>query len=109
MDFLRYQFLAKQYAIYPNIGTNYEYPLKGLFSEVGEVADKFKKIERDKNNIRTTEDDLAIGKELGDCLWYISQLASELDLNLDVIAQDNLAKLQKRMDENKLKGSGDNR
>lgn len=109
MEFNKYQEEASQYAIYRNKGSNYEYPLKGLFSEVGEIADKFKKIERDRNNIITDADVTEITKELGDALWYISQIAWELEISLDVVAQGNLHKLKNRKENNTLKGSGDNR
>ncbi len=47
--------------------------------------------------------------ELGDVLWYVAQLASELDLNLDEIAQANLDKLLSRQRRGVLSGSGDER
>jgi len=50
-----------------------------------------------------------IGKELGDVLWYISQLATELGVDLDDVAQGNIDKLYSRMDRGVLQGSGDNR
>jgi len=109
MDFNKYQEEAYKFAIYPKKGSNYEYPLKGLFSEVGEIADKFKKIERDRNYIITDADVSEITKELGDALWYISQIAWELDVSLDVVAQVNLHKLKNRKENNTIKGSGDNR
>ncbi|MCX5943705.1 MAG: hypothetical protein NTU65_11760 [Cyanobacteria bacterium] len=52
-------------------------------------------------------DDLRL--ELGDVLWYLAQLASELDLDLEDIAAANLAKLASRMDRNVIGGSGDRR
>jgi NTP pyrophosphatase (non-canonical NTP hydrolase) len=52
-------------------------------------------------------EDLAL--ELGDVLWYVSQLASELGLGLDDVAQANLAKLEGRARRRTLGGSGDHR
>ena len=50
-----------------------------------------------------------ISKELGNVLWYVSQIASELNLDLSQIAKNNLEKLFSCQKRNKLKGSGDNR
>jgi len=50
-----------------------------------------------------------IKAELGDVLWYIANLASDLDVSLQHIAEENLAKLQRRKNRNTIQGSGDNR
>jgi NTP pyrophosphatase (non-canonical NTP hydrolase) len=50
-----------------------------------------------------------MAKELGDVLWYVAQLASELELDLDEIAQTNLEKLLSRQRRGVLSGSGDDR
>jgi len=50
-----------------------------------------------------------MAKELGDVLWYVSQLASELGLELDEIASANLDKLLSRQRRGVLSGSGDDR
>lgn len=50
-----------------------------------------------------------MGKELGDVLWYVAQLASELDLDLQAIADANLEKLLSRQRRGVLSGSGDER
>lgn len=50
-----------------------------------------------------------IKKELGDVLWYLAQIASELNLSLDGVAELNLQKLASRKKRNKLHGNGDNR
>jgi NTP pyrophosphatase (non-canonical NTP hydrolase) len=47
--------------------------------------------------------------ELGDVLWYAAQLATELGLSLETIAEANLAKLASRADRNVIGGSGDRR
>jgi NTP pyrophosphatase (non-canonical NTP hydrolase) len=46
---------------------------------------------------------------LGDVLWYISALASDLDISLNEIAESNLLKLASRKKRNVIGGSGDNR
>jgi NTP pyrophosphatase (non-canonical NTP hydrolase) len=50
-----------------------------------------------------------MAKELGDVLWYVSQIASELGLELEEIAQANLEKLLSRQRRGVLSGSGDER
>ncbi len=81
----------------------------GLVGEAGEVAEKFKKIVRDKGGVVTSEDKADIQKELGDVLWYVSALADYLGLTLDEVAEKNLEKLFSRRDRGVQKGSGDNR
>jgi NTP pyrophosphatase (non-canonical NTP hydrolase) len=51
----------------------------------------------------------AMSKELGDVLWYVAQIATELDLDLDEIAAENLEKLLSRQRRGVLSGSGDDR
>lgn len=81
----------------------------GLVGEAGEAADKFKKIIRDKQGKMSTEDREEISKELGDVLWYVAALARYMDIPLDDIAEENIAKLQSRFERGKLGGKGDNR
>ena len=104
-----YQQNSKKTAIYPNVGSNFVYPTLGLAGEAGEVADKIKKILRDKDGQISDADRQEIGKELGDVLWYIAQMATELNLSLDEVAQNNLTKLLSRLGRNVLGGNGDNR
>jgi len=104
-----YQQNSKKTAIYPNIGGNFVYPTLGLVGEAGEVADKIKKILRDKDGQINDADKQEISKELGDVLWYLAQLATELNLSLDEIAKNNLTKLLSRLERNVLGGNGDNR
>lgn len=109
ISFGEYQAAALKTAIYPNRGNNWIYPALGLVSEAGEVADKFKKIIRDKDGVISEEDKLALSKELGDVMWYVAVLAEELGLQLDDVAISNLAKLASRKIRDKLSGSGDDR
>jgi NTP pyrophosphatase (non-canonical NTP hydrolase) len=109
MEFNQYQEKSKETAIYPKIGESFVYPALGLGDEAGEVLGKIKKIFRDKNGILDEETREEIGKELGDVLWYLSQLSTELNLSLDEIAKNNLEKLQNRKERGVLGGSGDNR
>ena len=109
MTFKEYQDLAKTTATYPNIGNNYIYPTLGLAGETGEVAEKIKKIIRDNDGIIDSEKKEEIAKELGDVLWYLAQLSTELKLDFDDIAEKNLEKLKSRQERNRLHGNGDNR
>jgi NTP pyrophosphatase (non-canonical NTP hydrolase) len=109
MNFKEYQEKSRKTAIYPNSGENYVYPTLGLSGEAGEVAEKIKKVIRDKKGIIDEETREEIKKELGDVLWYVSQIASELGLSLDEIGEKNIEKLYSRMERGKLSGSGDNR
>lgn len=109
MTFEEYQNKSRKTAIYPNLGDNYIYPTLGLVGEAGEVAEKIKKVLRDKNGKVDKVTKLEIAKELGDVLWYLAQLSSELGLSLNSIASQNIKKLFSRKQRGKLKGSGDNR
>ena len=109
MDFDTYQLKARESALYPNLGSNNIYPTLGLVGEAGEVAEKVKKVLRDKNGIF---DDIAkdsIKKELGDVLWYLSNLCTEFNFSLDDVAHQNLEKLRLRLMKGKISGSGDER
>lgn len=102
-----YQKEAKKFAIYPGRGDNYSYPALGVTAEAGEVVNKIKRVIRDQEGVMTEDDKKSIGYELGDVLWYVAQLATELDQDLDVIAEKNLNKLQGRKERGTLQGSGD--
>lgn len=81
----------------------------GLVGEAGEVAEKFKKILRDKDGIASDEDRKELAKELGDILWYINSVGLYLGYELEQIAQMNLDKVLSRKERGLTKGSGDNR
>lgn len=109
MDFREYQERSRTTALYPKVGGDFVYPTLGLVGEAGEVAEKVKKIFRDADGKVTDEKRTEIEKELGDVLWYLSQVATEFNLSLDQIAEKNLAKLLDRKERGVLHGSGDNR
>ena len=85
------------------------YPTMGLVNEAGEVAGKIKKIFRDQNGQITEEDRQSLKNELGDVLWYLTQICTELDLNLEEVAETNITKIFSRQERGKLGGDGDNR
>jgi NTP pyrophosphatase (non-canonical NTP hydrolase) len=109
MNFSEYQELARETAIYPNLGGNIYYPVLGLCGESGEVAEKVKKILRDDNGIVSEIKRQEIKKELGDVLWYIANIGCEFGIKLEDIAESNIQKLHDRQKVNTLHGSGDNR
>lgn len=85
------------------------YPTLGLANEAGEVAGKVKKIFRDKEGKITESDREALKHELGDVLWYLAQICTELDLTLQQVAETNLEKLFSRLERNQIRGEGDQR
>ncbi|MEB3208337.1 MAG: nucleoside triphosphate pyrophosphohydrolase family protein [Synechococcus sp.] len=109
MDFHTYQQRSRATACYPDAGANPIYPTLGLCGEAGEVADKVKKVLRDQGGEFSAEVIAALQLELGDVLWYVAQLATELGLELDQVAQANLDKLASRFARNVISGSGDSR
>jgi NTP pyrophosphatase (non-canonical NTP hydrolase) len=109
MNFNDYQTKSRKTAGYPAIGHPIIYPTLGLVNEAGEVAGKIKKLFRDKEGQISEETREAIKAELGDVLWYITQVATELGLSLDEIAEYNIAKLYDRLERGKIRGDGNNR
>lgn len=109
MNFGDYQRRAGDTAVYPDVGHNIIYPTLGLAGEAGETANKVKKIIRDQHGVLTDPARAAIAEELGDILWYVARLASEIGADLDAIAEANLAKLADRKARNAIGGSGDKR
>lgn len=85
------------------------YPTLGLVNEAGELAGKIKKIFRDRDGVISEADRQALKGELGDILWYLAQVATELDLSLEEVAEHNLNKLFSRLERGKIRGDGDNR
>ncbi|KAA3646136.1 MAG: nucleotide pyrophosphohydrolase [Chloroflexi bacterium] len=85
------------------------YPTLGLTNEAGELAGKVKKIFRDKDGVISPEDRAELKKELGDVLWYLAQICTELDLSLEEVAEANLAKLFSRLERGVIGGDGDDR
>ena len=81
----------------------------GINGEAGEVAEKVKKIIRDKQGKVSAADKQELAHELGDVLWYIAVFAHHLGVPMEEIARHNLDKLQSRKARGKLQGSGDNR
>lgn len=81
----------------------------GLVGESGEVAEKFKKLIRDKAGKLSDDDRAELLKELGDILWYVNAVSHLLDSSIDEVAEKNLQKVLSRKERGVTKGSGDNR
>lgn len=81
--------------------------IMGLIEETGEVAGVFKRMLRGD-----FDPDMAatkLHKELGDVLWYLSQIAYDNGWKLSEVAKANLDKLESRSIRGLILGSGDNR
>jgi NTP pyrophosphatase (non-canonical NTP hydrolase) len=68
-------------------------PLLGLASEAGELLGEYKKHLRDQDAHLLFRERIA--EELGDLLWYVANVASKFDLDLDFIANSNLSKVRR--------------
>jgi NTP pyrophosphatase (non-canonical NTP hydrolase) len=108
VELSEYQERSRSTAHYPRTDS-LTYPALGLAGEAGEFADHAKKVIRDDGGVVSEERREAMAKELGDVLWYVAQLATELDLELERIAEQNLQKLASRKRRGVLAGSGDDR
>lgn len=102
-----------------HVGTNieislpYTYPAFALAEEAGEVCGKIAKFVRKSQQ---ANDDLtiralrnAIGKELGDVLYQVSEVARQFNFSLQEIVDMNVEKLDDRQARGVLEGTGDNR
>src|SRR2546422_10628991 len=72
-------------------------PLLGLAGETGELLTEYKKRLRDGEAHRMFKD--RVSEELGDLLWYVANVASKFDLDLNAIAESNLKKVRDRWGE----------
>lgn len=81
------------------------YPTLGLSGESGEIANKVKKVMRGDPGA----DFSGVPDELGDVLWYLAAIASDLGVSLEDVARENIEKLFDRRARGVIKGSGDNR
>ncbi len=109
MTLNEYQTTAKTTAVYTSADQQLVCTVLGLNGEAGEVAEKIKKVIRDKNSVIDDGDRREIQKELGDVLWYLAVLADTLGLDLESVAALNLEKLKSRFQRGTIHGQGDNR
>lgn len=104
-SFDQYQIAADEFSAYPDTEIGNMYPIFALAEEAGEVVGKFAKAIRKGVEV----DKEAVSKELGDVLWNVAAIATYLDIDLGVIAMENINKLRDRRERNVLVGEGDNR
>lgn len=109
LDFDTYQAESRTTAQYPDMGRNPLFPTLGIAGEAGEVVEKVKKVWGVQDGVYTADDRRAVAKELGDVLWYMAQLATELHLSLQDIACMNIEKIRQRQRTSTIYGDGDNR
>jgi NTP pyrophosphatase (non-canonical NTP hydrolase) len=71
--------------------------------------EKIKRVMRDDDHVISEEAAGELAKELGDILWYVTAICSDLGISLGDVAEGNLQKLQSRAERGVLSGKGDNR
>lgn len=108
MQMDEYQAKSQSTAIYPPQFAVI-YPAMGLAGEVGETLNNLKKVIRDGDADFSKMPRAKIIGEIGDCLWYLTQLCTDLGLDLGFVAQANLEKLKARSQKGNLGGNGDER
>lgn len=64
----------------------------GIIGETGEVADILKKALYQGHELDIDH----VAEEIGDVMFYIANLCTTLNLKLETIVEDNVAKLEKR-------------
>ncbi len=111
MDFDEYQKLAARTALFAKPDAHYKlmYLSMGLAGEAGEVIEKVKKLIRPAEVVVSEEKRNDLKKEMGDVLWYLSQLALQLEVSLDALAKENIEKLKDRAERGVIHSEGDTR
>ena len=109
MEFDSYQKESKETAQYQAGIPPLAYVALGLAGETGEVVEKIKKVLRNDGGTISFEKRTDLSNELGDVLWYLAQIATEIDVSLEDIAQQNLDKLLSRLDRGVIRSEGDTR
>lgn len=106
-----YQDDASVTAIYPDAGQGSANALTYLFlklnGEAGEVGEAYAKYLRGDYGLQEAK--RRVRGEIGDVLWYIANICTELDVPLGAIARENYAKLISRKERGVITGSGSDR
>jgi NTP pyrophosphatase (non-canonical NTP hydrolase) len=102
MNFNEYQAKAMSFRLK---SADSPYAFMGLVGEVGELYGAIAKAMRDDTEI----DPEYIKKELGDILWFVAAITTDMQLNLSDVAEKNIDKLSGRAVRGTIQGSGDNR
>ncbi len=119
----KYQATTHKFAVFPE-RMALEYLTMGLASEAGEVAGKSSKLIRgdytdiaddpadsdvQKMRVNVEEFHEDLWKEMGDVMWFLSELCNLTGTTLEHLMAQNIKKLEARQKAETLKGSGDNR
>lgn len=99
------QDLCERTAVYPEQGYSVGkmYCALGLAGEAGEVCENVKKMFRNDNGKLSVKRRDDIMMELGDVIWYVSNMAREVDAGLDECVDMMLEKLADRALNNALR------
>lgn len=111
MNFNEYQEKSRETVVYPNEGDNLPYLALGISGEAGEVSERVTKFIRDKNFASigdlNTDEKRQLVFEVGDVLWYIAQIATELGVELEEVAEMNITKTHSRLHRDKIASDHD--
>ena len=111
MDFDEYEQLATRTATFDGKQEEYKlmYLALGIAGEAGEVAEKIKKLMRNDGGSLSDETREGLKRELGDVLWYLSQMSRVLGFSFSSVAEANIKKLADRHERDVIKSTGDHR
>jgi NTP pyrophosphatase (non-canonical NTP hydrolase) len=101
-EFTPKTFIVKEYSISSQIA----YLYSGLAAEAGEVIGNYAKFVR--GDFDETELRNRTYKELGDVMYFVSQIANTFNISIEDVLVENKFKLSERMKANKIKGDGEN-
>lgn len=106
-----YQKRTQEFAIYSTENNDgLMYVVLGLASEAGEVAGKLAKLIRgDYDQAKMDKWNEDVDKEVGDCLWMISQYCNETGTSIGALMEMNISKLEARKNAGRIRGDGDSR
>lgn len=99
MDLREYQLQAQNTDQFPGLRKDQEangvmVPLLGLAGEAGTLLTEYKKWLREGASYRIFKS--RVSEELGDILWYVANIAYKEELDLGVVAEENLLKAKNR-------------
>lgn len=87
------------------VDATFAYLFSGLAAEGGEVAGNYAKYCRGDFGLDVLRE--RTFKELGDVMYFVTQLANELDINLEEVLLANMSKLKARLATGTIKGDGE--
>lgn len=92
MNIDNYQKLAARTRVTRGYTEDLTHSSMGVVGEFGELINKIKKLVYHKHENIVPE----IIEELGDCLWYIADIATTLGADLSLVTEQNIEKLCRR-------------